>query len=169
MTKFSFFAAAFAAALSFAACDKDNNDQATLRIRMTDGPGDFQQVNVDIKEIRVKMSSDTAQWLLLPTNVGVYNLLNFQNGIDTLIAAGLVPNDTLKEIRFVLGSNNSVMVDSILFPLVTPSAQESGLKVKIDKHLALDINTFVLDFDAAQSIVVQGNGVFRFKPVIRLK
>jgi len=168
MTFSRFLFAAVALVLFIESCKKDT-DQTTLQIRLTDGPGDFQQVNVDIKEIRVKTSNDTAQWILLQTNAGIYNLLDFQNGIDTLLAVGPVPMATLKEIRFILGPDNSVMVDSIVYPLTTPSAQESGLKVKIDKDLALDLNTFVLDFDAALSVKIQGNGVYKLHPVIKLK
>lgn len=168
MTKSIFFFAAFTLTLGITACKKDA-DQTMLNVRLTDGPGDFQQVNVDIQEIRVKTSQDTAQWLLLPTNAGVYNLLDFQNGIDTLIATGPVPAVTLKEVRFVLGTNNTIMVDSIIYPLVTPSAQESGLKIKVDKNLAADLNTITIDFDASASILLQGNGVYKLKPVIRLK
>ena len=160
--------ALLALTLLFASCKKDS-DTTTLRIRLTDGPGDFQQVNVDIREITVKTANDTAQWISIPTNAGIYNLLDFQNGIDTLIAVGPVPLDVLKEVRFILGPNNSVMVDSVLYPLTTPSAQESGLKVKIDKPLVVDINTIVLDFDAAQSIKIEGNSGFKLHPVIRLK
>jgi hypothetical protein len=163
-----FLFSVFVITLMIVSCKKDA-DQTTLRIRLTDGPGDFQQVNVDIREIRVKTSNDTAQWILLQTNAGIYNLLDFQNGIDTLIASGPVPVVTLKEVRFILGPDNSVMVDSIIYPLTTPSAQESGLKVKIDKNLGLDINTFVLDFDAAESVKVQGNGIYKLHPVIKLK
>ncbi len=154
---------------AFFACKKDAVNQSTLHIRLTDGPGDFQQVNVDIQEIRIKSAQDSAQWITLSTNAGVYNLLDFQNGIDTLIASGLVPPDTLKEVRFILGPNNSVMVDSVLYAMETPSAQQSGLKIKIDKKLQLDINTLILDFDAAQSVKIQGNGVYRLHPVIKLK
>ncbi len=168
MTFPRFLFAIFALTLGIGACKKDTA-QTTLQIRLTDGPGDFQQVNVDIREIRVKTSMDTAQWILLQTNAGIYNLLDFQNGIDTLLAVGPVPAVTLKEIRFVLGPDNSVMVDSIVYPLTTPSAQESGLKIKIDKDLGLDINTFVLDFDAAESVKIQGNGVYKLHPVIKLR
>ncbi len=168
MKKSIFLLAAFAMAMGFVACKKDA-DQTTLRIRLTDGPGDYQQVNVDIREIRVKTSQDTAEWLSLQTNLGIYNLLDFQNGIDTLLAYGPVPAVTLKEVRFILGPNNSVMLDSVLYPLETPSAQQSGLKVKIDKDLAQDINTILLDFDAAESVKAQGNGTFKLHPVIRLK
>lgn len=168
-SRFLFVAASLLLIAGIFACKKDTANQTYLQIRMTDGPGDFQQVNVDIQEIRIKSAQDSAQWITLPTNAGVYNLLDFQNGIDTLIAAGPVPVDTLKEVRFVLGPDNSVMVDSILYPLETPSAQQSGLKVKIDKHLHLDVNTFILDFDAEQSVKKQGNGVYRLHPVIKLK
>ena len=168
MTISRFLFAAVLLMLGLAACKKDAA-QTTLHIRLTDGPGDFQQVNVDIREIRVKTAQDTGQWILLQTNAGIYNLLDFQNGIDTLLAFGPVPVFTLKEVRFILGPNNSVKVDDVIYPLATPSAEASGLKIKIDKDLLLDVNTLVLDFDAAASIKVQGNGVFKLQPVIKLK
>jgi len=154
----------------FFACKKDDaSNSVTLNIRLTDGPGDYQQVNVDIKEVRVKSASDSSQWITLNTNAGIYNLLDFQNGVDTLLATGTIPSDTLKELRFILGNDNSVMVDSVLYSLTTPSAQQSGLKIKIDKDLNLDINTLTLDFDAQQSIVETGNGGYILKPVIKIK
>ncbi len=169
MTKSAFLFAAFTIALGFAACKKDS-EQATLHIRLTDGPGDYQQVNLDIREIRVKTSQDIDQWLLLQTNAGVYNLLDFQNGIDTLLALGPVPAFTLQEVRFILGPNNSVMVDGTLYPLEAPSAEESGLKVKIGKNLSPNaLLTLLLDFDAAESVKEQGNGTFKLHPVIKLK
>lgn len=155
-------------ALTFASCGKDK-ENVRLNVRLTDGPGDYQQVNVDIREIRIKMADDTTQWLLLNTNAGIYDLLTLQNGVDTLLATGNVPPAVLKEVRFVLGDDNSIMVDSVLHPLETPSAQESGLKIKVDKDLNLDINTLTFDFDAAQSILETGNGQYKLKPVIRVK
>ncbi|MEZ4963744.1 MAG: DUF4382 domain-containing protein [Saprospiraceae bacterium] len=158
--------------IAFFACSKDddsNADKVTLNIRLTDGPGDYQQVNVDIQEIRIKTTNDTAQWVTLNTNAGIYNLLDFQNGVDTLLATGSMSTDTLKEVRFILGNDNTVMVDSVLYDMDTPSAQESGLKVKVNKHLNLDINTLVLDFDAEQSVLETGNGAYKLKPVIKVK
>lgn len=163
-------AASFAA---FFACDKDDNntsnDTVTLNIRLTDGPGDYQQVNVDIEEVRIKSASDSSQWITLNTNAGIYNLLDFQNGVDTLLATGTVPSDTLKEVRLILGGDNSVMVDSVIYPLTTPSAQQSGLKIKIDKSLNISIDTLTLDFDAEKSVVKTGNGGYILKPVIKVK
>ena len=169
MNRFWVLLLAFAA-IAASSCKKDaENTATTLNIRLTDGPGAYDQVNIDLLEIRVKTSDDTSKWLSIPTNAGVYNLLEFQNGIDTLIATGPVPLVTLKEVRFVLGPNSTVMQDSMLYPLQTPSAESSGLKVKIDKSLSLNLNTFVLDFDAEKSVNSTGSGKFILKPVIKLK
>lgn len=164
------FLTAFAALILFYACKKDTDPQSTqFHVYLTDGPGDYQQVNVDIQLVRIKTSDDTSQWIDLQTNTGIYNLLDFQNGIDTLIATGPVPALTLKEVRLVLGPNNTVMKDSVLYDLDTPSAEQSGLKIKIDKGLGFTTDSLTLDFDAAASIVETGNGKFILKPVIRIK
>lgn len=155
------------------ACEKDNAtiaaESTILSIHLTDGPGDAQQVNVDIQEVLLKLANDSSHWMSLATNVGVYNLLDFQNGIDTIIATGPVPLDTLKEIRLVLGSDNTIMIDSVLYDLETPSAQQSGLKIKIDKNLGLLADSVVIDFDAEKSILETGNGKYILKPVIKVK
>jgi hypothetical protein len=75
----------------------------------------------------------------------------------------------LKELRLILGPGNSVMKDSVLYDLDTPSAQQSGLKIKIDKSLGLAFDSLTVDFDAEKSIVETGNGKFILKPVIRVK
>lgn len=159
---------AFALLVIFA-CNKDENNPVALRILLTDGPGDFQQVNIDIEEVRIKTSSDTSQWLTLNTYAGIYDLLLLQNGVDTLLVTDTLPPVTIQEVRFILGNDNTVMVDSVLYPLSTPSAQQSGLKIKVDKALNLDVNTLVFDFDAAASILQTGNGSYLLKPVIKVK
>ncbi|MBV6439170.1 MAG: hypothetical protein EPGJADBJ_00807 [Saprospiraceae bacterium] len=156
--------------IAFFACNKDDKEAVALNIRLTDGPGDYQQVNVDIREVRIKTSDDTSQWITLNTAAGIYDLLQLQNGVDTLVATDTLNAPVaLKEVRFVLGDSNTVMIDSVLYPLTTPSAQQSGLKIKVDKNLNLDINTLIFDFDAEQSIVETGNGAYILKPVIKVK
>lgn len=133
---------------------------------MTDAPGDYDQVNVDIQGVEIH--SDQNGWVSLPANKGVYNLLDFTNGLDTLLASGTVETGTISQIRLVLGSNNSVMVDGKLYPLSTPSAQQSGLKLNIHAVLTKGITyTILLDFDADKSIVHTGKDTYILKPVIR--
>ena len=157
-----------AAVLFLAACHKEK-ELVRLNVRLTDNPANFQQVNVDIRQLRAKMAGDSSQWLILSTNAGVYNLLDFQNGIDTLLATGTLPGDRLMELRLILGDNNSVVADGVQFPLDAPSAQDSGLKIKVDQDLNLDVNTLTVDFDAQESILQTGAGGYKLKPVIRVK
>ena len=84
-----------------------------------------------------------------------------------VIAQDEIPDGVLKEVRFVLGSDNNIVVDGQAYPLQTPSAEDSGLKIKIDKDLNETLNTFVLDFDAALSIKEE-NGNYKLGPVIKL-
>jgi hypothetical protein len=157
------------ALIVFIACKKDGHTTTDLRIHLTEAPYNAQQVNVDIQQVRVNMRSDSAGWTDLETNAGIYNLLDFQNGLDTLIAQTTVPTGTVKELRLVLGANNSIMIDSVLYPLTIPSGSASGLKIKVDKRLSPGLDSLVVDFDAALSVVLNGNGDYLLKPVLKIK
>jgi len=152
----------------FTACSK-NKETTKLDIQLTDNPYNAQEVNVDIKEVRVNFSYDSSGWVTLNTYAGVYNLLGLQNGLDTLIASATVTTGTVKEIRFILGSNNSIKINNVIFPLTIPSGSESGLKIKVNKKLALGFDSLLIDFDAALSILQVGTGDFKLKPVLKLK
>lgn len=163
------------AAVVFISCSKNGTAEgsSTLHVRLTDGPTNLAEVNVDIREVRVKFSDDTSNvngWVTMPTNAGVYNLLGLQNGVDTLLATAPLPKDVVKEIRFVLGPNNSIK-DTLgnVFALTVPSGSESGLKIKVNKKLNADLETLIIDFDAALSIFRTGAGNYMLKPVLKIK
>lgn len=157
----------------FFACTKDKSNETgttTMRIMLTDKPFQADSVNVDIQQVRVKFSDDsTGGWIDLNTHAGVYDLLGLQNGVDTLLAVGTVPTDILKEIRFVLGSNNSIVVAGVNYPLTIPSGSESGLKIKVNKQLNGTLDSLMIDFDAALSIHQTGQGNYMLKPVLKIK
>lgn len=166
----SIFAIALAI-LMFVSCSKSDDEgsdgTASLSIRMTDAPGNYDEVNIDIQSVEVK--GPAGGTVALNVNAGVYNLLDFVNGLDTLIASGSIQAGTITQIRLILGSNNSVKVDGVVYPLSTPSAQQSGLKLLVNQTLAPGVAyMLLLDFDAQQSIVEQGNGQYSLKPVIRV-
>ena len=160
-----------AGTLVFISCNKDNNSESgntTLQVRLTDAPVAFDKVNVDIREVRVNFRDDSTGWVALSTNAGVYDLLRFQNGVDTLLATGTVQTGTVKEIRLILGSNNTVVVNGVTFPLTIPSGSESGLKIKVSKKLNATLETLIIDFDAALSIKQEANG-YKLRPVLKIK
>jgi len=148
-------------------CKKDNST-SQLNVKMTDAPAVYDQVNVDVREVRVNMRDDSTGWITLNTNAKVYNLLSLQNGVDTLVASGTVQTGSVKEIRFILGSNNSIVIAGITYPLVIPSGEESGLKLKIDKKINASVETLVVDFDADLSVKLETDG-YKLRPVLKIK
>lgn len=155
--------------LFFYACKKNNEGTTNLKVNLTDAPFDASAVNVDIKEVNVKFRDDSTSWIKLSTTAGIYNLLGLQNGIDTLLAVGPVPTGLLKEIRLVLGNNNSIVIKDTIYPLTIPSGGSSGLKIKVNKNLAAGIDSILVDFDAGLSVIKTGNGTYILKPVLKIK
>lgn len=154
-------------------CKKDAVSTAYSRLKfyLTDAPARYDAVYIDVKEVMINSGSDTSSgWVSVGLlNPGIYNLLDFTNGLDTLLADAEVPSGKLSQIRLVLGSNNSVVIDSVSYDLKTPSAQSSGLKLSVHQTLEAGVAySFHLDFDAGRSIVSTGSGKYVLKPVIRV-
>jgi len=86
------------------------------------------------------------------------------------LASGVVPNGKIGKIRITLGSDNSVVKDSITYPLQLLDGVNHYLYLKLDHHAwdepASGNLALWLDFDAARSIW-ERNGKFYLKPVIR--
>ncbi|MEZ4951636.1 MAG: DUF4382 domain-containing protein [Saprospiraceae bacterium] len=102
-------------------------------------------------------------------NAGIYNLLDYQGDLDTLIGSATINALRIEQIRLVLGEENTIMVDSTIHDLKTPSAQQSGLKINVHEDVSdLDVYNLLIDFDAEKSVVEQGNGNYLLKPVIKV-
>jgi hypothetical protein len=162
-----FAVAVLITAISMSSCKKEQRT-APVQFLLTDKPAVYDSVNVHIVGMAVQINHDTAAWIPINTKDSIYNLLDFQNGITTLIAQDTVPAGVLQQVRFILGSDNTIVVSGISYPLEAPSAESSGLKVKIGKVLAETMNTFTLDFVASLSINEQ-NGVYKLSPVIQMR
>lgn len=167
----------FITAIVFSSCSKSDdsnpsNDsgQSDLKVKLTDLPAPYEEVNVDIREVRVKFSDDSTQsgWITLLTNAGVYNLLSLQNGMDTLLASATVQTGVLKQIRLILGTNNSIKISGAVYPLVVPSGAETGLKIMLNKAISATTETVLIDFDANLSVVAGVPGDYKLVPVLRV-
>ena len=151
------------------ACEQ-NDGTAKFNLHLTDAPADYDAVLVDIQSIEVHFATeDEGDWVTLENiNTGIYDLLKFNNSLDTLLVSADLPAGTVLQIRLILGENNSVVIDGEEFALTTPSAQTSGLKLNVHAQLEAGLTYDMwLDFDAARSIVKTGSGKYNLKPVIR--
>ena len=144
---------------------------ATFNVYLTDAPGSYEEVLIDIRQVRVHVDEgdSTSGWRELESvKAGVYNLLDFTNHMDTLLASEELPAGHISQMRLVLGDSNRVKVNGVYHDLKTPSGQQSGLKLNIHADLQEDIDYDIwIDFDACRSIVRTGNGKYILKPVIR--
>lgn len=155
--------------IQISSCTKDkdkSSEKASLSVQLTDAPANYDAVMIDIQGVEIK--GDIGSAVMLNTTAGMYNLLDFANGVNTLIATGDLEPGTISQIRLILGTNNFVTVDNVDYPLSTPSAMQSGLKLQIHQIFEAGVSyNILLDFDASQSIVLKGNNEYQLKPVIR--
>lgn len=173
MRKFIISSGIFALVLTLLiSCKEDggnnNGDTSQLKIYLTDAPAEYDAVYIDVQSVEIH--SDADGWRTLNViNPGIYDLLKFNSGIDTLIIDEDIAPQTISQIRLILGDNNSVVVDGVIHDLETPSAETSGLKLNVHYTFEAGIAYELwMDFDAEQSIVEKGNGDYSLKPVIHV-
>ena len=150
----------------------------TVNVQLTDSPAcGYNKVNITVDHLEISRSG--SNWTTIPvnSNVGRIDLLSLTNG--ALVSLGQAPlaAGTYEQVRMVLKENgnsapwaNSVVLTGAVTetPLKTPSAQQSGYKIKgpltVQEGKLADL---VLDFDACKSVVVAGkSGQYLLKPVV---
>lgn len=186
-----------AASLLVTACNKSTSSEVNMKgkeqlsLYLTDGPGFFDNVFIDIRSVKVLVdtSIDTRRhdnddwdhrgdddnrnessfvWENLGITPGVYDILKFRNGADTILANANITIGNIRLIKIELGTNNSVVKNSITYPLAVPPNDKGYvlLKLKGDECEENEPGKkrLWLDFDVSRS-VVQDNNRFILKPV----
>ncbi|WP_167772514.1 DUF4382 domain-containing protein [Ramlibacter henchirensis] len=181
-------AATVAASLLLAACGGGGGGdapQGTLRMALTDAPScGYDHVYVTVERVRVHQSDGAGEgeggWReIVLSQPKRLDLLELTNGVLEELGQTSLPAGTYNQVRLVLAENrgntplaNAVQLTgaSSAVPLRTPSAQQSGLKLKTKFEVAADgLADLVLDFDACRSIVKAGtSGDYNLKPVLRV-
>ena len=142
----------------------------TLKLYLTDAPGEFSEVNITFSEVSVK-SGDT--WITVSELEQTFDLLLLTGGSTALMGEEALESGEYGQLRLVISSAEVVIVeepDTITYPLQIPSGSASGLK--IGKGFTIEdgeVLELVIDFDAARSINKLGNNdIYQLKPVLRL-
>lgn len=160
--------------LTTSACEpKDNFTTGTLQVVLTDSPADYESVIIDIQEVRVHIDSeadeDNGGWRTITDQPMQVDLMELTNGTTEILGEEELEPGNYSQLRLILGDQNEIIIDSKSYPLTTPSAQESGLKLTINADIeGSSTYKLLLDFDASRSIVQNGNSdMYLLKPVIR--
>ncbi len=174
---------------------EDMNGRQRVAVYLSDDPSiDFTKVLVDIQYVEVKIDSshghghhhdddddhdwdddhngcdDFGQWDTLGVTPGVYDLLRLRNGVDTLLATGLVGQGRITKIRLTLGSNNEVWTDSTHSEPLSICHNSPYVYLKLSSN-SIDTlpggqSIIRIDFDVQRSIK-RYNGHYCLQPFLR--
>lgn len=179
------------AAAALAACGGGGGDgggdvaagQGALRLAMTDAPSCYENVFVTVEKVRVHQSGTAGDseggWHELTLSPAKrIDLVTLTNGVLEELGSMTLPPGRYSQVRLVLAENaasgSSALANAVKpiggqeTALATPSAMQSGLKLKANVDVAAGQTAdLVLDFDACKSVVKAGNsGRYNLKPVI---
>lgn len=170
-----------------------------ISLYLTDDPGFFDKVMVDIKSVKILVDTCAKKngngrgwgwgddrdhdspgnfrdsclvWDSLGIKPGVYDLLSLRNGADTLLAGGNVPAGRIKAIKITLGDNNSLVKDSITYPLALFPGSDHFIIVSLkgdewDEFQPGRLQLW-LDFDVTRSVIKVRDNTFYLRPFIKI-
>lgn len=159
----------------------DGGGTGTLGVSLTDAPAcGYDNVWVTVTKVRVHKaegaSDEDAGWSEVPVDGGAgrrIDLLGLQNGVLADLGQTSLPEGHYTQVRLVLSEANGANQITLTgnptpISLDTPSAQQSGLKLKHGFDVAAGEEVdLVLDFDACKSIVKRGGqDRYNLKPVV---
>ena len=152
------------------------DETSRIQLKLIDEPDEkYKEVNIEIIDIQYNNTEDDEGWTSLKPVDGYpikVDLTELVAGNDLLLSDDIIPSGSINQIRLVLSDNNTLLLEGSEEPidLDTPSAQQSGLKLKLNTELEGGFSyTFILDWDVSKSIVKAGNsGKYILKPVIRV-
>ncbi len=162
----------------FYSCDNDSDAEGKARVKvsMTDAPGDYKNVFIDVQDVKVKAntSKDEEGWVSLSgVEPRIYDLLELTGGVTQMLTNSEMEPGTLGQIRLILGPDNTIVLNDEVGTVVNlsaPSTEQTGLKLNVNQELEAGMEyEYLLDFDVDRSIVSAGaSGGYILKPVIRL-
>lgn len=139
---------------------------SNVNIKLTSSAFDAEQVNISVASVQANYNDTT--WVDLATPPQSYNLLDYQNNLDTAIAQGTLPaTSILKKIKIVFGNQNTIKLNGKTLPLET--ANNPVVVLDVNKKLNRNVEKFVVAINPMLCIAINENGLYQFTPVAVIK
>lgn len=151
-------------------CQKERNEPApvntaqAIKVYLTDHATPvFDSVFIDITGLELKLEDDSLPndgWVSLTIRPGIYNILRYRNGLDTLFGTGTLPNGRIRKARLTLGTRNTAVQAGQVFNLrVKDEDRQVEIRLEEDQYeISNGQIAFWLDFDAGNSIQIDNSG-----------
>jgi hypothetical protein len=156
--------------LSITFCRKnDDSNNAKVILYLSDAPAYFKEVNIDIQKVTLKAGGSSNEVNPSVMYSGTYNLIEYSNGIDTILGNFRVPPGKISQAHIVFGTNNTFVNDTENVTLNLSSDVENGLNVDMDESVEAG-NTIKLwlDIDVSRSVIPGGSGNYFLNPKVRV-
>lgn len=146
-----------------------------FRVSLTDAPSkDLKSVFVNVLNAELWLTKGGKSGrLVVAKDLGLVDLMKLRNGVLLPMEDVQIPEGaTVTDIRLILGSGNyAIKNNGQICNLQTPSGGQSGVKIKLSNPVTISDKynySLVIDFDAAKSVVIKGNGGCLLKPVLKV-
>ena len=137
-----------------------------LEVLLTDAPGDFDEVWVDI--VSVEVDAGDAGWITLADQPQSFDLLTLQNDVTAALGGASLAPGTYGQLRLIV-DNAFVVLDGNAEDLKIASGMQTGIKINLDTEIVEGMKySVVIDFDAQKSVKSTGQG-WLMTPVIFVK
>lgn len=185
-------------ALVFSACEKNAADSGSnLEVFLTDGPGEFDAVNIDIQKVEVKIDKSEehrddddrgeaddddddnltnrdgfGEWIDIGFDPKVIDVLTLRNGVETKLGEVNIEKGTVRKIRITLGTNNTVVKDDVTHDLrlINRNPNTNYFYIKLfNKHRERpNQNSVRVWVDFdIANSIIETNGQYFLRPVLR--
>lgn len=154
-------------ASGFTSCKKDDEEKGnTFKVRMTDGPGDYAQLNVQVTSVDIYSANQG--WVNLSSQTQSVNVLSLTNGAELeLASASQVNAGVYSKLRITFASQASIVLvggGSSISLNWTGGTQQVEIVINEEVSGSSGANVLV-DFNVAESVTEVG-GIFNLNPVI---
>jgi hypothetical protein len=162
------------AALLFLQCNKtDTVKDAFLIVELKATSSNFYQaIQLEVQGVKVRFdgpdtgaSATGSQWVWLKTKTGGFDFLQFASK-PLKLADGGIPKAEIKEMRLLLGRNNTITVRGEPIALDLPAGAELGFSILHSKNLQRPRDTVFLRFHSDASVIQKRPGLYELNPAI---
>jgi hypothetical protein len=150
-------------------CKKSQSAKARVEFYLTDAPGVFSAVHIDFRSLMLKSESKKYDIQLKLVRPGVYDVVKFTNGKDTLLGSAELPLGVLNQYRLFIGKNCKIIVDGNVKTLSLSPDTALGYAVNFNFSISdKEIHKLWLDFDVSRSVIKNSDETYSLHPVFRV-
>lgn len=154
--------------LTFISCKKETDDSADVSVYLQDAPSSaYEKIKVEVKGVAI-YSQTSGTWVTLSVNNGVFDLLTLDGNNQAFLGKIKLKGGYLSQFQLIIGSQNTVTVNGINYPLILDASDLDKLKVKIDNNInGGSFYKLTIDFKASESIDANGT-VYKLKASLKI-